>query len=821
MPPHLTPFLASASPNLPAQTVQTNGIGLRPESAVTVSIHRHADRVFVEIEPPPRSYDASATAKSAKTEIDDATKAEGRPGVGTALHHLIDDTVQAVADVTEYDRVMLYLFHPDWSGEVVAEARQPDMVPFLGLRYPATDIPSQARQLYTVNLLRVIADVAASPVPIIGSETTGEPDEPPDLTMSVLRSVSPYHIEYLRNMGVAATLTASVIVDGDLWGLIACHHRTPHRVSPDQRSAVARLAQDLAEQIATRQRRLADRQWSRSAQYLNTLKTRLAENEDLASALLTGAMRVQDVLEADGAVITVGETMAMVGQCPTVAEARTVLAAAVDSDASVYVTDHLAAVTGSADAAVAGLAVTILSRDPLFAIGVFRAPIVQDVFWAGDPSKPATRQSGQERVSPRQSFAAWKETHRDHSQPWAPWSIDLLDGIGRAAKAYLGTVNAQALIDAALATLEERSNVTMAAPGGFVDEGQHGFVMTVRDEAGHVSVSGVNRVFRELFYGVDEIDESWQAVGEHLGVPGDLMDRAFPGPVTCESWSRTRGRRVLEISGRSVLTVADQAGVRTWDVLTFVDVTAASRSAAALASARDQAERTSRLKSEFLANVGHDLKTPLNAIIGYSDLILSGVAGSVPDQISGYLEAIHGAGRHQLAMINELLDLSRFETGRQALKKEVLDLGSLCANCRDWISVQPGADAQTWQWDLPAEPLPVRGDETILRRAILNLLTNALKFTPAGGSISLSIVPRRDGTVAIEVADTGIGIPEQDIHVVFLPFRRGSSAEVEAREGFGMGLAMVKAVTEAHGGWVEVTSTLGAGSTFRMVLNTA
>ena len=221
---------------------------------------------------------------------------------------------------------MLYMFHPDWSGEVVAETRRPDMAPYLGLRYPASDIPPQALRLFTVNLLRIIADVAVEPVPVLceGPEG-GEAADSLDLTHSVLRSVSPYHIEYLQNMEVAATLTASVIVDGALWGMIACHHLTPRRITPDVRAAVADLARRLATCIEAQRRRAKAEQRQATERYLTQLRNRLTTGEPLPQALLGGVARLWDPLGAEGGMLAVGESLALVGLCPTVDQTRRAL----------------------------------------------------------------------------------------------------------------------------------------------------------------------------------------------------------------------------------------------------------------------------------------------------------------------------------------------------------------------------------------------------------------------------------------------------------------------------------------------------------------
>ena len=168
---------------------------------------------------------------------------------------LAQQSADAFASIAAYDRVMIYQFHEDWSGQVIAEHRTPPAEPYQGLRYPATDIPSQARQLYILNRLRVIRDAHALPTAILtasGSETV-------DLTHAVLRSMSQYHIEYLRNMNVSATLTASLMVNGRLWGLIACHHLTSKAAPAWVRDAATLIAETVSARIAALEKRNADR----------------------------------------------------------------------------------------------------------------------------------------------------------------------------------------------------------------------------------------------------------------------------------------------------------------------------------------------------------------------------------------------------------------------------------------------------------------------------------------------------------------------------------------------------------------------------------
>lgn len=181
--------------------------------------------------------------------------------------------------LTGFDRVMVYRFDEGGSGEVVAEAARAGIGSFLGLHYPASDIPVQARALYLRNLFRIIADVDAVAVPILPQ--LDEHGRPLDLSMSVLRSVSPIHIEYLKNMGVGASLSISIVVDGRLWGLFACHHYGPRLPSAQSRSTAELFGQMFASRLESRERRLALDYETKARRIADRLLTSVADNASL------------------------------------------------------------------------------------------------------------------------------------------------------------------------------------------------------------------------------------------------------------------------------------------------------------------------------------------------------------------------------------------------------------------------------------------------------------------------------------------------------------------------------------------------------------
>ncbi|MDQ2990458.1 MAG: GAF domain-containing protein, partial [Pseudomonadota bacterium] len=238
--------------------------------------HAYGWRVIVEFELRDVSLDTvGAFALKAHSALDRLKRQ-------TSVAALLQMATDQVKEITGFDRVMGYRFCQDGSGDVIAESRQPGLEPFLGLRYPASDIPAQARRLYVLNTLRLIPDIGALAVPVSGREGS----EPVDMSHCVLRSVSPVHIEYLQNMGVGASMSVSIIVDGALWGLIACHHMSPRRVPYAIRMTSDVIAQVLAATVQTLE----------AQKRSQTIERAAAMRTDLMHALLMGEDTLREVV---------------------------------------------------------------------------------------------------------------------------------------------------------------------------------------------------------------------------------------------------------------------------------------------------------------------------------------------------------------------------------------------------------------------------------------------------------------------------------------------------------------------------------------------
>jgi signal transduction histidine kinase/ActR/RegA family two-component response regulator/putative methionine-R-sulfoxide reductase with GAF domain len=250
----------------------------------------------------------------------------------------------------------------------------------------------------------------------------------------------------------------------------------------------------------------------------------------------------------------------------------------------------------------------------------------------------------------------------------------------------------------------------------------------------------------------------------------------------------------------------------------------ASQSALALVNAQlyraleeqsRELEEASRHKSEFLASMSHELRTPLNAVLGFSEVLLERMFGDLNERQEEYLRDIHGSGRHLLELLNDILDLSKVEAGRMELSYTVLDVRTLLDDAASMVREGAETGGLSLEVDVTDEPA-VYADELRVRQVLLNLMANAVKFTPAGGSVTVR-AHRVGDRVAIEVADTGVGIPPEDQERIFESFQQGGRGP-SREEGTGLGLTLSRRLIELHGGMLTVASEVGVGSEFRFTL---
>ncbi len=393
----------------------------RGETELDAILHRSGDQVVVELEPVAvRSYSAPHEFhRLVRSSIARFSEAGG-------VHGLCRAAANEVAQVTGFDRVMIYRFDPDWHGEVIAESCRAGLEPYLGLHYPAGDIPPQARAIFKANWLRFIPDVNYVPVAVISAD--GPLGPPLDLTWSALRSVSPLHVEYLQNMGVAATMTISILKNGELWGLVACHHYRPKMISYQLRFACEIIGRTMSLHLGSLEE-------NEDTEYRMTLKAAemrlfeaMSKEGDILSALAAAEHDLLFLVGATGAAIRLGDELRLVGRTPDRSDVDRIIAWLASSDtAEMFISDALPLGAPEfeplAQTACGVLAVP-LSRAKSSYMVWFRPELLASINWAGDPAKAITVSDDGMRLSPRKSFESWSQLVRLHSRRWRADEIE-------------------------------------------------------------------------------------------------------------------------------------------------------------------------------------------------------------------------------------------------------------------------------------------------------------------------------------------------------------------------------------------------------------
>ena len=738
-----------------------------------------------------------------------------------------------IRNLTGYDRVMVYRFHPDWHGEVVAEERAEGLGPLLGLHYPASDIPRQARKLFLLNPLRMIGDVDYQPSELLAAPGA----EPLDLSLSRLRSVSPVHLEYLRNMGVRATLTISLSRGGRLWGMVACHHYTPRHMGPRRQSSLRVFAEAIGTQIVVQEELDHRTRAATLAADEAKVLARMARAESLSVGLTADGPTGSGLADADGMITRIDGRTSLAGDVPPPEAVATLLAILRSHASSEFVCHDLplrfAQLSPFAEVS-AGVIAMSLSANYEDYICWFRGEWPHTVKWAGNPDKtmipPAGGESddtGEVRISPRRSFAAWVETVRGQSRPWLAAEVDTARHLAHAVP-DLQMARAQAHV-AHLAELARREVEAQQAVGAALRESRVrleqlaastavGFFVCSIDPPAFVYLNAGMGGLLDLAATADDPTlaqfiaavhpEDRQRALEVIAVPNAgpaaQADLRLVGEAGELRWIRVTSNAVMGTAGE----VHHVAG-------TVEDVTTHKRAEAALRQARQSAVEANLAKSEFLTRMSHELRTPLNAVLGFAQLLeLDPLSESQDDAVSHILRG----GRHLLDLISDVMDVSRIDSGQLKLSINPVSVVTLLTDTVGLVTPAATERGIAITFD-PSDiefDFYVRGDERRLRQVMLNLLSNAIKYNRPDGRIDVSCHLNHD-RLRIDIADTGPGIPAEDLPRVFTPFER-LGKESSDTEGTGIGLVLSRRLVELMSGQLEATSVVGSGSTFSLFM---
>jgi light-regulated signal transduction histidine kinase (bacteriophytochrome)/ActR/RegA family two-component response regulator len=782
-------------------------------------IHQRAAKFIFEWEP--------LTVESVAQDANDHALSAGL----ALIHNAVNIPGQAklaaelVAQMTGYDRVMIYQFHPDWSGEVIAEVRRPQAEPFLGLRYPASDIPPQARQLYTVTLLRVLVDVYGTPSGILS--LPGD-SIPLDLTLSQLRAVSHFHIEYLKNLKVAATTTASLLCNGALWGLIACHQERRKALTPSQRKAISEIAQVLSGSIETaisRTRRLSTQRLTAREKALEAIVTGPA---NALNTILFGSERLHNLLHICGSAVWSAQTLLRMGDAPSPQELEVYAARVLQAGEDVVAIDSradLIAALGSSprNSSLAGVIAIVVSREPALILFGFRLEAIREVIWGGDINQPVLRNEQTGALSPRRSFAQYKQSILGKAANWTVEDLATAQIILKVLRSTASTWEQMTeLINVGFAGIRHLATNDYPLHSSLLDAIGDGIFLVFRSGSREATLRYANQSLLDLAETCLEAGAPLPATHELLeamGLPSDLLAQCELAPQQVVIATSRDGLRHFLVEKKLALEISDQQGTVGLSAMLFTDTTRLERARQAFQAAEERAKRLAFLKSSFLANMSHEIRTPMNGILGMVQLLQT--TRTDPQQ-QKYLQVMQRSGDAMLKIINDILDLSKIEAGRVDLEKAPFDLTVVIEGVADLL--RPQTQGKSLAISAVYDDSPPRwyeGDSLRLRQVLLNIAGNAVKFTSAGSvliNVRGAAPGQPSGPVTIAISDTGMGISAEQLPYVFDKFHQADSSTTRIHGGTGLGLAISRELAELMGGTVSLTSTVGVGSTFTVSL---
>jgi light-regulated signal transduction histidine kinase (bacteriophytochrome)/CheY-like chemotaxis protein len=398
------------------------------EATLTVTLQRHNDLLYLKIErASPRQDGTPAAGGWARVR---AVAARLRAAETTAaLYHAAIDELRRV---TDFDRVMVYRFDADGHGQVIAESCAPDLEPFLGLHFAATDVPPEARDLLCRIGIRLIADAAAQAVPLLGGDQNAHPV---DLSRSLLRMPAPCCRKFLQNMNVRATASVALVVEGELWGILSCHNRAAAHLSAAARGLCGLVAQITSLMLPNLRDVEARAARASRGRYLTNIVHRLAATRDDPAALaIAMAAQSGDLLrlcDADGAIIRLGQRTIGIGRAPVGGTADALLDTLLTTapqGSALLACDQFGAIFGQtpleSGVGVAGALLLPLRQSPGDAIAWLCQEEVRTIRWSGDQSQPLPRDPDTGLPAPRHGFSIWCQEVRGRSRPWLPDHIE-------------------------------------------------------------------------------------------------------------------------------------------------------------------------------------------------------------------------------------------------------------------------------------------------------------------------------------------------------------------------------------------------------------
>lgn len=751
----------------------------------------------------------------------------------SSITTLAQSVTEELRRITELDRVMVYYFHADYSGEVIAESKRAEQPSWLGWRYPAHDIPQPAREIFKKLWSRSVPDVRAElfeMVPLLNPDTR----QPLDMTYCALRGASIMYTEYLDNMGVRAAFTLPLRSEGELWGLIACHHDTPKLISYRIRAASEFLARGASQQL----RRAEESENTKYRISLDEANYALVSKAALApdfSAFTEGTIHLGSTLDCGGAAIFLQESWNRVGETPAIREMaelgqwlRTQPAFRAGNPNPIFVTDKLSAhypIGKDFARSASGLVAFCFSQDPLGFVLYFKPETLQTFTWAGNPNK--LPRVGGSRLTPRKSFEIWRESVSQRSLPWKKVEIDATRKL-RELIITLLVSKAEQLnslrIQVAKRTLElEKRREELKLIAERLALATEILKAGIWDRDVRANLVVWNERLYEIYGKPKNAPVSYQIWASAV-LPEDFprAEAALKSVVHSKSQA-SLDFRIMRPDG-SIRYLHSALGVvlgATGEVEHVIGVNLDVTERKELEIQLLQAQRMESIGT-LATGMAHDLNNNLSPIVMSIGLLKSMATDA---QSEGIINVIDASANRAADIVRQVLSFAR---GVRVEKIE-FQLGHLLKEVESIVTNDFPKDIRP-KFSIPHDTWTILGDPVKVRQILLNLCLNARDAMPDGGSLEvaaencllgeqigpMNLHAKAGRYVTISVIDTGIGIPANIQDRIFEPFFTTKTPQ----KGTGLGLSTTLAIVKSHKGIINVYSRPGKGATFKVSLPT-
>lgn len=706
----------------------------------------------------------------------------------SALHEFL---VSQIRKLTGFDRVKLYRFDEQWNGEVIAEDKALHMTSYRNLRFPASDIPKQARALYSRNYIRLIPDTGFRPVSIVPDDI--KPDGAAlDLSFSCLRSVSPVHIEYLKNMGIAASMSISVMQNGRLWGLIACHHNEPLKVSYPVRMAAELMAHTFSAFLSNfMQSHLQTDTQSRQA-YLRELHSAIEPSASLLDLLKNKHSLVLQAVRADGVYIRLGGKDFTFGLTPEVSFSQSLIKWLEENyEDQFFASNSIARDTGlpvQGQSIASGAVAVPVSTSMTDYMIWFRQERSSEVFWAGKPEKKVTQEKAGYRLTPRSSFALWKENQRGFSDAW---TADDLDAAKNIAKLLLNKRYEDSLrqADHDLQSILNNSSalVYITDIKGCILRMNDSYLELLGKEHSAVLGEHFSSLFDEVFAETIS-DQHAQVVTEQKS-------------ITFDNSAKIGGREYQFIAVKFPLYDSNKDVYAVCSIAT--DVSTLLHTQHELTRSNKELERVA-----FVAS--HDLQEPIRMIGNFTRLLKDEYFDKKLDETAKeYVDFMLHSAERMRVLIQDLLQYSR--VGQEEGAPTLIDT----SECLAEVLAQLELGDPDYQADIrsPSELPSIVMKPEHFTCVMQNLIANGIKYRCPDRLPQIIVNCESTGDYwRFSVSDNGIGINRKYHKKVFEIFQRLHAKS--QYEGTGIGLALCARIVDRYEGSIWLESEEGVGSTF-------